>query len=189
MEPYKWNQIIVSCSPNWQVTFRISAFTLSHSCWGCQRNDGGPLLRTSANTMNAQHALGSFTFPRVFHKCVRFASRTHIYIRKDSRCTVQLPPYLGLLDTSDVLPGQAWAEQGLLRVLCVALEHLCLQLSAQWPGVARSTQGNKEQSEGSGLEASSTLVASSPNKPKMKKRVKNISVARQILRKTLKNKQ
>lgn len=59
--------------------------------------------------------------------------------------TPPLPAYLGLLDTSDVLPGQAGAVQGLLRVLCVALEHLRLQLSAQRPGVTGSGQGNTRQ--------------------------------------------
>lgn len=39
--------------------------------------------------------------------------------------------YLGLLDTGYVLFGQAGAEQGLLMVLSVALEHLRLQFSAQ----------------------------------------------------------
>lgn len=59
---------------------------------------------------------------------------------------VQLLTYLGLLDTSHVLSGQAGAEQRLLWVLCVALEHLGLQLSAQWPGVTGPTQGKTKSS-------------------------------------------
>lgn len=79
----------------------------------------------------------------------------------------QLLAYLGLLDTSHVLPGQAGAEQGLLWVLCVALEHLRLQLSTQRPGVTGSGQGNTRQSDGSEQksgDSASSLVTSCSNK-------------------------
>lgn len=48
--------------------------------------------------------------------------------------------YLGLLDTGHVLFGQARAEQRLLWIFSVALEHLGLQLSAQRHTLPRSTQ-------------------------------------------------